>query len=1356
MGSCAIIPQVKNKKGEIVDSKLFKDLLSYFSNVREKARHIYLITKSSEFIDKFMPRLKVDENGEPTVRSLLKETNLSTYIPENKVIEKLNKDMGNYRKGTTKPVLYDMTREGYHEAAKKASDFNLTSDFRDEYVAIVTTPTNSKTGEKSYAVEIKKKTKQLAAQAKAADYNETLNNRIRDILQSHGVSIGSLTDLERRLGINGVADFSTAKTIANGMVEMIRLADGVRGEQALPEEFAHWAIEAMGDHPLINRLINIIASNNLEREIIGQDYETYSELYKDNKAKLAKEAAGKLLAKHLLQNVAVPAKPYKNILIRVIEAIKNFLKKFSASQFQRAMNDANSGFSSLANDILSGSLDDVINIKNITESELYYNTNERIQRDKKLLQSIIENEVKRYVIYAKRSTNSNFSTEQEAFILKLRSSLAADIEVEGVYTFLENALKELGHLNNRLVAIQNTQGASINDKAKVLRNIRNYYFSFRHIFDDIRAALVDEERYADNRYGNRVRTALDNSSTLLDDLYISYKNTAMPLFISFIKPIVGDGLVIPFGKDKGRKITAEELITMADKDITFFDRWLDSMAESSDPMLGIMDRLVKNAKEKGRLNTIGISKKLAAAHMELEQAGVHDTAWMFERDSKGNLTGSYIQEINYGLYKEKKREFFESMKAKYGKNPTGTVLQQRQQEVADWFSKNTEKINGVTMPKYSIYKNDDYLNLSPAKRRYYDTVLDIKQTLDSYLPENYTTLYNTVKIRKDLLERVKSSDGVKSGAKQLWESVKDAFIRRSDDTEISDRATMLDFENREVQVLPIYYTKLREGESNNDISTDVTSTMIAYAAMANDFKEMNGIIDALELGRDLLRERKIKQRSGKKGIKEKFEEFGVKVERTLTKSGDETRFMQRLNDFFSMQVYSRYMKDEGTLWGTGMDIGKSANQVNHLTALNSLAVNVVSGISNVATGSVMMNIEAVAGEFFRSGDVIKADKIYGAALLEYLEEVGNRVKVSKLALWDELFNVLQEYEQDVKETNFDRKTWFARMFGTKALFLINNAGEHWMQNRTSLALASQYKMKGPKKSNGEDGEIVNLWDAMEVKYIDPNNKKLGATLVVREGFTKLDGTKLTRQDIIDFSRKSASINQRMHGIYNLADRNAFQALAIGRMASLYRKWIRPSLNRRFKGQYMNFDTNSWTEGYYYTAYRFLIQTAKELKEGQFALMANFHNLTEYEKKNIRRAITEVGHLIVIMGVLALIDWDDKDDRPWALAMLELQLRRLYTEVGAMTPGLQIFNEGFRILKSPMAAINPMEKTINLIGLLNPYNYETVAGEDALLQSGRYKGESRATKLFFESPLVPTNSTIYRDLHPEESIPFYKQ
>lgn len=1348
--SCAIIPKVKNRNGQVVDSKLFKDLLSFTSNNRSEATRLYLITKADSFIRDWMPRLALDENNEPTLRSLLKQTSLSKVIPETKVLERLNREVGYYKKGMDRPALWVNNDENYQKLKQRAIAFNQNSEYRDDYVANIVKIQDSESSRIFIGVKVEKRNRLNSISADKMEYNENLNNRLRGILESHGVGIGALTDLERRMGIRGVTDFDVARNAANGLVEMIRLANGVKGERALPEEFAHFAIEAIGNNPLITRLINNISSNGLAREIIGEDYDTYDTLYHSDEAKLAKEAAGKLLAKHLLQGEKVPSAPYKNLLQRVIQAVKNFFKNLNASPIQRAMREADKNFGSLAQQILDGSMDEVIDVGNITSNGVFYNTSERVARDKKLLQGIIENELKRLKIYEKRNPNSKFSANQRLFIDRLDVELADNNEIEGIYTFVENALEELTKVSDRLTMLQNTPATNINERAKVLRDVRNYLYSYKHITDDIRKALIDEEKYADNRYGQRVRVVLDNTTTLLGDLFVRYNNVAMPLFVDFIKPFVGESITVPFGKFKGKTMTAEDLVKVADKDISFFDRWLDSMADSSDYMLKVMDQAVKKSKENARLETINVMKELQAATIKLEQAGVKNTDWMFERDSKGNLTGNYISEINQGLFKEKVREMFKSLSEKYGKNPVGDNAEKYRKERQAWFDANMEVVNGKKQPKVSIYGNKTYQNLSPTQKEYYNKIMDIKSKLDSYLPDKYTTLTNAVKIRKDLLERVKASDGVRSGSTQVWEAVKDQFIRRADDTEFGDRATVKDFEGKEVQVLPIYYTKMKEGESPNDLSTDIVSTLTAYAAMANDFNEMNKVIDVLELGRDMLRERKIVQTKGGKPLVEKFKSVGRKVESTLTKSGDETRFMQRLNDFFEMQVYGRYMTDGGTFGDTKIDKVKVANFVNRITSINMLGLNLLSGISNVTTGKIMMRIESFAGEFYNESNTLIADRNYGKALPEYLAEIGNRVKTSKLALWDELFNVLQEYETDVREVNFDRKTWFSRMFGTSALFLMNNAGEHWMQNRTSLALADAYKMKAP------DGKIVSLWDAMEVVPIDKNNKKLGAKLELKQGYTKKDGSAFTRDDIIAFSRKSAAINQRMHGIYNKADRSAVQRLAIGRMGIMFRKWIKPSLNRRFKSATYNYDLQAWTEGYYNTTGRFMWQLAKELKEGQFAIAANWKNLTETEKANIKRAATEVGHFLIIAAFLGLMDWDDNKNRPWLQRMIEYQARRLYTEIGTQAPGPQMVGEALKILKSPAAGINTIESVLGMVGLLNPMNYETFAGEDAIIQSGRFKGDSRATKLWFESPLIPMNKTIYRGLHPEESIPFFKQ
>ena len=1342
--NCAIIPQVRNNKDQIVDSRLFKDLLAYTGNNRAETTRLYLITKSSEFIKDWNPRLTLDENNEPTLRSLLQKTNFSDIIPESKVLERLNREIGYYKRGMDRPALWVNNDENYQKLLQKVISFNQTSDFRDDYVAKIIKIQDTESPRIFIGVKVEKRNRLNSIDADKMAYNANLNSRLRDILAANGIAVGALTDLEKRMGINGVTDFDVARTAANGMIEMIRLANGIEGEKALPEEFAHFAIEAMGESPLINRLINNLSSSGLIGEILGDEYETYNTLYKGDTAKLAKEAAGKLLAKHLLKSEPIGQKPYKNLLERVISAIKSFFKTINVNQIQKAIYEADKDFGRLARDILNGRMDEEISIDNIKSSDLFYQTNERIQRDRKVLQNIINNELKRLKIYEKRNPNSQFSTNQRLLIDRLEMELYDNNEIEGIYSFLDNALEELQKVSYRLELLRDTPATNVNERASVLRDVRNYMYSYKNIIEDIRRALVDEERYDDNRYGQRVRVLLDNASILLGDLFVKYNSVSMPLFVDFIKPFVGENIMIPFGKFKGKVIKAEDLVKMADEDISSFDRWLDSMADSSDYALKIMDQAVKKSKEQARFRTIDVMKQLQAATIKLEKAGIKNTDWMFERDSKGNLSGNYISEINQALFKEKVREMFKSLNEKYGKNPVGENAEKYKKERQAWFDANMEIVNGKKVPKMSIYGNKQYQRLNAAQKEYYDTVMNIKSQLDSYLPEKYTTLTNAVKIRKDLLERVKSSDGVRSGAKQIWKSIKDEFIRRTDDVDFGDRATVKDFEGNEVQTLPIYFTKLKEGESANDLSTDIVSTLTAYAAMANDFDEMNKVIDVLELGRDLLRERQVIQTQGDKPLVEKFKAVGRKVESKLTKEGEATRFVQRLNDFFEMQVYGRYMADEGTFGKTNIDKGKVANFINRVTSMNNLALNVLSGISNIATGKVMMRIESFAGEFFNEKNTITADRIYGQSLPAYLAEIGNRVKTSKLALWDELFNVMQEYEQDVREVNFDRKTWFSRMFGTSTLFFMNNAGEHWMQNRTSLALADAYKMKAP------NGKIVSLWDAMEVVPIDKNNKKLGAKLQLKQGYKKADGSDFTQDDIIKFSRRSAAINQRMHGIYNKADRSAVQRLAIGRMGMMFRKWIKPSLNRRFKSASYNYDLDAWTEGYYRTSGRFLLQLARDLRETQFNIAARWNELTSTEKANIKRALTETGHFLAVMAIISLIEWSDDKDRPWLVRMTEYQMRRLYTELGAMIPGKSMISEGLKIIKSPAAGVNTIENILDLTKLLNPWNYTDE------IQSGRYEGHSTAYKSFFESPVIPMNRTIYRGLHPETGIPFFKQ
>ena len=66
---------------------------------------------------------------------------------------------------------------------------------------------------------------------------------------------------------------------------------------------------------------------------------------------------------------------------RVIDAVKRFFKGLNASSIEKAMLKADSDFASLAGDILTGQMDEAINISNISSSEAFYSTKERVDRD---------------------------------------------------------------------------------------------------------------------------------------------------------------------------------------------------------------------------------------------------------------------------------------------------------------------------------------------------------------------------------------------------------------------------------------------------------------------------------------------------------------------------------------------------------------------------------------------------------------------------------------------------------------------------------------------------------------------------------------------------------------------------------------------------------------------------------------------------------------------------------------------------------------------------------------------------------------------------------------------------------------
>ncbi len=111
-------------------------------------------------------------------------------------------------------------------------------------------------------------------------------------------------------------------------------------------------------------------------------------------------------------------------------------------------------------------MDEVIDVGNITSSGVFYNTSERVARDKSCFRGIIENELKRLKIYEREILIVSLVLIKGYSFDRLDVELADNNEIEGIYTFVENALEELTKVSDRLTMLQNTPATSINREPK--------------------------------------------------------------------------------------------------------------------------------------------------------------------------------------------------------------------------------------------------------------------------------------------------------------------------------------------------------------------------------------------------------------------------------------------------------------------------------------------------------------------------------------------------------------------------------------------------------------------------------------------------------------------------------------------------------------------------------------------------------------------------------------------------------------------------------------------------------------------------------------------------------------------------
>ena len=1303
--SCVLHPRLSN--GE--KSPLFSRLKNFLGD-RKSAEEVYYRAINPSFREIF-PNVRFDHNGEPLLEDLITQCGIGYNKSGEAMLNYLNGEYG------TKSV--PKTMQSVIELQNRAASFNINNPLNNRYSAEITS------SGQDVQMEILPATGNGRDLGRRQKFNAELNNQLVKLLNSWGADIAALTELEEASNINGVMDLNAGINAATGLKEVIRLAKGEKGQVALPEEWGHFVVDAVKDSPLRDRMLNSLRNKEVLQRVLGSDYDRYNEVYKGDIDLMAKEALGKMMAQ-VLNNYDASA-PNGRLFERYKTNVLDFFSKRDADEIDELINKVREQVYEFTTNVFNGKYQ--LEISSRDYNKRLFNLDSKVSRDYNILKRIIQQERKRLAIYGKgakatarerEEKKGSFDEKQKLFIDRLSNNLENHRELEGIYTYLTEAVRVLRQLSDKLDTVH-TSHTGWKDKFSALRNIRDYMSSYGSIMEELRQEMYKAKQEGDMRFKEKLQESLDEFSGLLAGLGSAWAEVSKDEFARFLQPFEGESISMIIRGER-KQYTIRELLDYVEKDISIVERWTDAMADSTDPILRIYDAIVKDQKNKARYATINDEKQLLMHAKKLEEAGISNTDFMYERRTKdGRLSGNFVTRYNWSDYYTALSDYVKTLSKDLNK-------EERDILISRWKRANTDS-KGNPIEKYY---NPQYevIQKNPAMKEYYDFVVDMKRRLDYRLPARYVRFNKAPQVRRDFLERVM---GKGNKFQYLWESMKDNLVRREDDTEFA--YAKQDFEGNQIYNLPIYFT--RSLKDKNDLSTDCTSSMVAYASMANDYAAMNDVIDALETGRTILAEREVAKTRGGKIMREVIN----KIPSNLTKRGDISNFMDRLNDFMEMQVYGQQIKDEGTV--AGIDVGKAINIINKLQSYGTTALSVLTGTANLAQNIVISNIEAISGQFFNKSELAKADWEYTKLLPQYLSEIGNRIQTSKMALFAEKFNVLQDYKQHVKSIDWDRKTWFSRFFKEDTLWFTTSAGDHYTQMRIGLALAMRLKLQD------NNGNPISLYDALEVQYLDEAHPEYGANLVIKEGVTDQDGKAVDNKYFTSVTKKIRGINNKLYGIYNQEDKNALQARSWGRLLMMYRNWMRPMWLKRYGVERYNYDTDTFEEGYYRTLWNFMNNMMRDLKKGELDIVKQWHNLNDTQKSGIYRALAEIATFLSLWGIIATFkgvpDDDDKDD--WLTEYVTYSIIRLKADLGSLMPGPTMLDEGLRLFDNPFAAVRVLKNSRQLLNLFDPDVWTTE------IDQGIYKGYTQAEKIMLQP--VPFIRQFQNLFDPEEPTRWYK-
>tara|TARA_R110000851_G_scaffold315229_1_gene477543 strand:+ start:1952 stop:6370 length:4419 start_codon:yes stop_codon:yes gene_type:complete len=828
--------------------------------------------------------------------------------------------------------------------------------------------------------------------------------------------------------------------------------------------------------------------------------------------------------------------------------------------------------------------------------------------------------------------------------------------------------------------------------------------------------------------------------------------------------------------DEDVEVAVTKLINNKAWDIFAADVTMSSGINVSAPLIQIMHQIlteIDEVRNKDRAKKDLEFEKLFAALKE--EKGTNDIKKLYENildvdnngkaHIKGEYNSNFISDV-YDKIKSIRREYDEKIQdisIELNELPINTDAwnskrAEYQQLVLDKKAKieaietqHTVKLDNNTRVIKDSWKND-LSGLTKTENEVREFFIDLQEDIRkmTYPTEAENNIkyaykgkfYELPKITKSDTERFFQGDikGI------IADKVKEAKGFRPDDFGYVERVT--DLSGRKMRALKLWYRDPSSSFVNADQSLDLMGIMrmdyinaSAHQTRGQFEQEVNFLLDIAES----------KDYYNKEGtipvVSKLFKKYDII-------SGENSNTVKMLNNMVEAKFYD--ILNKGSVRIGSVDANKAVTFINSASAFLTLSLNLASGTANVVNANAQLFIESfLKGRFITAAGIKKANSVYAATLGDSMSDLTRPFSRSFPNQLQEYFNTKGLF--DLAHADFLRTDLIKVGLNAESLRVFQESGEHYIQSVISMAVLDGIKVMDVNHNFiNKEGKIVktkkesaSLLDMMEVDKVD--------------GLIKLNSNVVytTHSKLVKWSEGGKEnvdtlIAKKLYdtiGNYRPSDQPDITRSWYGKLMMLYRKFLIPMGQARLRGLESSFTKKDdlkdhekrysyalqeYEEGYYTTFIRYVMTSIKDKKMYLTSKEKVWDNLSDYEKHNIKKFVTEgvMTSVLLPLTVQLIASLQGGDDNEYVFFLL-YQIRRLETELSQYKSP----SESFKMMRSPIPSMRLLETSLSIFSdTFQPWKW----GDE--YQNGHNKNKNKyMTKLYKQIPVAKDFQRTYKDL-----------